>query len=142
MKKGNMPGILCLVSSRRYPGQFTDQKEQEAKRLIAKFGKSSIFIYDKRLWEIKPKGTFGNEFFWVFIGDYTRNPKILGDDGSTIFQNDDEFVLQIPEEFRNDFETDIHSALRDIAGVSTLAIHPFISNREVVGSAFGKRKVS
>ncbi len=31
MKKGKLPGVFCLVSSKRYPGQFTDIKTEEAK---------------------------------------------------------------------------------------------------------------
>ena len=38
------------------------------------------------------------------------------------------------------FERDILNALRDIAGVSTLATHPFIMNVEAVSSCFGKHK--
>ena len=30
MDNGKLPGILCLVSSKKYPGQFTDQKVAEA----------------------------------------------------------------------------------------------------------------
>lgn len=36
---GKLPGMLCMVSSRRYPGQFTDKKEAEAKHQIEKTGK-------------------------------------------------------------------------------------------------------
>ncbi|MCA1777485.1 MAG: hypothetical protein LC676_18300, partial [Loktanella sp.] len=44
MQLGTLPGMLCLVSSRNYPGQFTDKKEEEAKT------NPRIYIYDKRVW--------------------------------------------------------------------------------------------
>ena len=50
-KQGKLPGILCLVSSKRYPGQFTDLKEEEAKR------DPTIYIYDYCVWEVKPSGS-------------------------------------------------------------------------------------
>lgn len=58
MEKGKLPGILCLVSSKRYPGQFTDTKELEAKE------DPTIYVYDKRVWELKPDA-YGTERFRV-----------------------------------------------------------------------------
>lgn len=46
--QGKVPGMLCIVSSRRYPGQFTDIKEAEARADVIKYGRSTIFVYDKR----------------------------------------------------------------------------------------------
>ena len=73
MQMGTLPGMLCLVSSRNYPGQFTDKKEAEART------NKRIYVYDKRLWEIRPE-RFNGEKFRVFIGDETRKPRILEDD--------------------------------------------------------------
>ena len=71
MENGKLPGILCLVSSKKYPGQFTDQKMAEAER------DPTIFVYDKRVWDIKPDD-FGNHgWFQVFAGDMTRKPRLL-----------------------------------------------------------------
>jgi hypothetical protein len=50
MQKGTLPGMLCLVSSRNYPNQFTDVKEAEART------NPRIFVYDKRVWEVAPIG--------------------------------------------------------------------------------------
>lgn len=141
MSVGKMPGLLCLVSSKRYPGQFTDKKEEEAKREIEVKGKSSIYIYDKRTWDIKPPGTFSGKWFSIFIGDEGRKPRVLKEDEEVSF-NDLHLVMEIPEEYRMEFETDILNALRDIAGVSTLAKHPFIVDRDAIKSAMrAKRKL-
>lgn len=139
MKAGKMPGLLCLVSSKRYPGQFTDKKEEEANREIEMKGKSSIYIYDKRTWDIKPPGTFSGKWFSIFIGDEGRKPRVLTDD-EEITVEDLALVMQIPEEYRMEFETDMMNSLRDIAGVSTLAKHPFIVDRDAIRSAMRKEK--
>ena len=55
---GKLPGLVCLVSSRNFPGQFTDQKEAEAKRQVRDSGKTKIYVFDKRGWEVKPPGSF------------------------------------------------------------------------------------
>ena len=129
MENGKLPGILCLVSSKKYPGQFTDQKVAEADK------DPSIFVYDKRVWDIKPDD-FGNQgWFPVFAGDLTRKPRILERDDE-VDDEDRPLVVSVPEEFRLEFEKDVINALREIAGVSTLARHPFFLEVGKVHQAF------
>ncbi len=136
---GNLPGVLCLVSSKRYPGEFTDRKQAEARDEIALTGKTRIFAYDRRLWEIKPEGTYGKERFKLFLGDVARKPRIL-EEGADVVADDAHLVMEVPEEFRSEFTRDILSAIRDIAGSATFALHPFIVNTEAVAKAFGVRQ--
>ena len=130
MEQGKLPGILCLVSSKKYPGQFTDQKEEEAKT------DPTIYIYDKRVWEIKPEGAFTKGTFNVFIGSDTRKPRVLEDDDK-IADQDRHMVMSIPLDFKQDFHKDIINALREIAGVSTLARHPYFLETDKVAESFG-----
>ena len=133
MENGKLPGILCLVSSKKYPGQFTDQKVKEAEK------DPSIFVYDKRVWDIKPDD-FGNQgWFPVFAGDLTRKPRIL-DRETEVADADRALVVSVPEEFRLEFEKDVINALREIAGVSTLARHPFFIEVQKVHHAFKQRE--
>lgn len=134
MQNGKMPGLLCLVSSKRYPGQFTDIKEEEAKK------DPTIYVYDKRVWEIKPEGTFSGRMFNVFVGDMSRKPRVLKE-GEVLDDEDRHLMMEIPVEFRDDFDgpgADIINALREIAGVSTLARHPYFVNTDAVSACFGK----
>jgi len=133
MKDGKLPGILCLVSSKRYPGEFTDRKIDEAKT------DSSIYVYDRRLWDIKPKGTFSDKVFRVFVGDQTKNPYIL-DENEEICDDLKVKVLEVPVDYRKQFERDIHDALREIGGVSLRTTNPFILNVEAVKNCFGTHK--
>ena len=133
MENGKLPGILCLVSSKKYPGQFTDQKVAEAQR------DPSIFVYDRRVWDIKPDD-FGNQgWFPVFAGDLTRKPRIL-DAEDEVADEDRPLVVSVPEEFRLEFEKDVINALREIAGVSTLARHPFFLEVGKVHESFKARE--
>src|SRR5258708_30579556 len=56
---GNLPGLLGLVSSKRYAGEFTDRNQAEARDEIARTGKTRIRAYDRRLGEINQEGTPG-----------------------------------------------------------------------------------
>jgi len=131
-KKGVLPGLLCLVSSTRYPGEFTDDKKAEA--LI----NPHIYVYDKRHWDIRPE-VYGDARFLVFVGDDSRKPRIL-DPGEAVDVRDRELVIPVPEEKRIPFEKDIINALREIAGVATLARFPYIMNNEALAAAFGHHR--
>ena len=138
MSNGKLPGLICIVSSKRYPGQFTDQKEAEAREQIQETGRTSIFLYDKTIWEVKPD-EFSGVWFYIFIGDNTRKPKILRE-GEKIPDSIRPFIRRIPVELKDEFERDIMNAMRDIAGVSTLARHPFLMNVEAVSECMDTHK--
>jgi hypothetical protein len=139
MKQGELPGLLCLVSSRRYPGQFTDKKEEEARAQLAEFGKTNIYIYDVRPWEVKPEGTYGPERFKVFIGDVSRKPCVIDAETEHLLLEEN-LVIDVPIEHLQEFRDDILNALRDIAGVSTLATSPYMTDTLAVGACFGRFK--
>lgn len=133
VQSGGMAGILCLVSSKNYEGEFTDQKVEEAKT------DPSIYIYYKRVWEIKPKGTFSGKLFSVFAGDETRKARVL-EPNEEMPEEDKHLVVHIPEEYRSSFRTDIQGALRDVAGIATLSKYPFITDINKIASSFNQHK--
>lgn len=137
MKKGVLPGIICMVSSKRYPGEFTDMKMEEART------DPTIFVYDKRIWEVKPEGTFNDEWFHVFIGTDSENPYLL-DDNNILSEYDPEYILRVPTDFIKQFETDILDALREIGSISVRSVNPFILDVKSVSDAFhtGKSMLS
>lgn len=138
--RSKLPGMLCLVSSKRYPGQFTDLKEQEAVDEISRTGTTKIFIYDKRVWDVKPADTFTRGSFKVFVGDDNRKPRVLLPD-EEITEDMVSLVIDIPEEYRHEFDRDIMGALRDVAGVSTMAKFPYIMDVESIAQCFDSSRV-
>lgn len=136
MVQGNLPGMLCLVSSKQYPGEFTDVKMQEAERKP----ENRIFIYDKRVWDVKPIEKFSGDWFQVFVGDEYRRPFIIYSDADKkrVKPEDESLIDTVPQEYLHSFEADILAALREIAGRSTRALNPFIINIERVANCFGK----
>jgi hypothetical protein len=137
MFKGRLPGILCLVSSKRYPGQFTDVKEEEANNDIREKGYSTIYVYDKRTWDVLPDDRFSGEWFNVFVGDASRQPRVMGDNEG-VSPKDRDLVLKVPVEYGKEFRKDIYEALREIGGVATLARYPFFVMREKLTACFGE----
>ena len=129
MVLGDLPGLLCLVSSKNYPGGLTDRKQAEART------NPRIYNYDMRLWDIRPE-RFGPERFRVFVGDETRQPRILTDEDMAPV-DDEALVIPVPLEYRRQFESNLLKSIRDIAGYSTQSLHPFMLNSEAVAKGFG-----
>lgn len=140
---GKTYGMLCLVSSKRYPDQFTDLKEREALDQLRKTGKTGIYVYDKCAWDVKPAGTYATRgWFKVFIGDKSRRPRVLDAVGHVGLSKWDieNLVIDVPGDYRNEFDKDITNALREVAGVSTMVSHPYMSNVDAVSKCFGVKQ--
>lgn len=132
LQMGELPGMLCLVSSSRYRGQFTDQKIAERNA-----GNPRIFVYHRTVYEVRPE-RFSQECFEVFPGDEVRKPFIVTEQSPCPPELQDR-LIRVPVDFRRSFEQDLLNALRDIAGVSTTAVHPFILDPEKVVMCFGRK---
>lgn len=137
MSKGEMPGVLCIVSSRNYPGQFTDKKELERKQDIEANGTSPIFLYDKRLWDLRPD-RFSEERFNVFVGNESLKPRISGPKES-ITKSLRDLVWEVPVDYKTDFLRDIYQAIRDILGISTLAKFPYFSDVDAISDCMDRQ---
>jgi hypothetical protein len=133
MQGGKLPGILCLVSSKRYPGEFTDVKAEEART------DSTIYVYDKRVWDIKPEGTYSGKTFEVFVGDDARNPFIL-DEEDVVDEEDGHLIIEVPIEYHKQFNNDLMDALREIGGIALRSVRPFITDVTAIADASGKTK--
>lgn len=123
MQKGKVPGKLLLVSSTNYPGDFTDRKMEEAKT------DKTIFVMHYSQWAALPADRFSGERFLVEVGNDHKRSRVIANREEAI---DGEDVIDVPEEFRTDFERDIDAALRDLAGIAASTKHPFIPHKESI----------
>lgn len=126
IQKDKIPGKLYLVSSVNYPGDFTDRKMEEAEN------DPTIFVMKMAQWESLPESRFTDERFPVEIGNDVKRSRILKDSSEA---QDEEDVVWIPVTYKKEFERDLETALRDLAGIATGAKHPFIPQRELIEAA-------
>jgi hypothetical protein len=133
MKRGKLPGILLQISSSRYPEDFTER------RLAESADDPHVFKRRYAQWDTLPKERWSGRRFWISLGDGTEAPRILDTEEDRKYAEDKDLpMLDIPEEFRKDFEGDIDEAIRDFAGRPTLTIRPFIRYRHKVVEALSK----
>ena len=122
-KRGLLPGHLWMVSSARYPNDFTERKAIEA------LTDKTIFVRQYSAWETKPRSDFMAETFEVEVGDVTRRSRVL--DGSETDVNRSR-VITVPMDYKVEFEKDPDESVRDFGGVPVLSIRPFIGRRDMI----------
>lgn len=127
MTRGQLPGILFLVSSSRYPDDFTEIKAMEAE--MCGGTDPTIYVASRSLWEAKGRDRFAAEEFTVLIGNESRRSEIL-QPGAQVPPGME--TIQVPADLRIEFDKDIDGSIRDLAGRTTLSTQPFIRNRESI----------
>jgi hypothetical protein len=137
--RGKLPGHLWLISSARFPNDFTERKEREARE------DARIFVRHYAMWDTKPKDLFildGNgdmKTFDVEVGDSTRRSRLLTKlEGGGYAEGHvhPERVVHVPLDLYEDFRKDTENCVRNYAGISVLSIRPFIAQRESIRKMF------
>lgn len=129
---GKVPGKIFLISSANYPDDFIDRKCKEAELLERTKRPQTIFVMKMSQWEAFPPGHFGEETFFVEVGDSTKRSRILASMEDAIDPAD---VIRPPMEFYDDFHRDLEAAIRDLAGIPVGGTNSFIKQRETIFEA-------
>lgn len=138
-RHGKLPGIMFIVSSKNTNEDFT------AQRILASASAKdpSVFVRDRSLWEVKPE-VYSEKRFQVLCGNEAIPSKILTEEESEKYKDsppEGVIIIDVPVDFRPDFEADLEGAIRDLAGISTVAIHPYIQQREKILAAVDTQRV-
>lgn len=127
MSHGKLPGILMIVSSKQTVNDFTEKRIKES------YDNPHVFVRDYAQWETKARKHFSPRTFKVLIGNDRVRHRIISDIEEKQYAGvEDVHIIEVPEDFKSDFEHDINGAIRDIAGISTVAISNFIHQREKI----------
>lgn len=137
---GGFPGMVILASSAATVESFTERKIRDGK------DDPEIFVRDHTQWTVKPDEEFCGEVFWVLCSTSAMKSRILTEDEYDMVTDEwmeanDAFVMDIPIEFKSDFESNMEEALRDIAGFSTEAISQFVQRPKAILSAIDPERV-
>jgi hypothetical protein len=67
------------------------------------------------------------------IGNTTKRSRVLTGEETDVNPGR---VLEVPMDFKDAFDKDTEGAVRDYAGISTLAIRPYIVRRDLIAAMF------
>lgn len=124
---GPRPGMMIVLSSKQYPDDFTERK-------IRELGDDpKTFILDYPEWGTRRKDDYCGTTFRIEVNNEHGECRMLEEDESEESITGE--LVEVPVEWKPEFERNIEGAVRDIAGRSTLAISPFIMNRAKIYDA-------
>ncbi|MHC1576671.1 MAG: Hint domain-containing protein, partial [Methanosarcinaceae archaeon] len=121
----DLPGMVILASSAATVESFTERKMRESKE------DPKVFIRDHTPWTAKPKDRFSDEVFYVMCSTSSMKARILKAEeyemvNKEYLDENDMWIIDVPIDYKEDFEANMEDSLRDIAGVSTQAISAYI----------------
>lgn len=124
--KGKNPTLLVVASSKRSEQSFME----EYIRIKAETEKDNVYVVDKPVWEVKPKGTYSDEVFYIGLGNKTLDNIVIPDSEVNNLQHYREQgyqIIQAPINFKAKALEDIERMLCDFAGISSFSSNKFIS---------------
>jgi hypothetical protein len=128
---GGFPGMVILASSAATTESFMERKLRDSRE------DSGVFVRDHTQWTAKPDTEFCGEYFYVLCSTSATKSRILREDEydsitDEYLEANDAFIMDIPIEFHDDFESNMEGSLRDIAGFATEAISQFVQRPKMI----------
>lgn len=133
--RGPVPGCVSVLSSTRYKGDFLDRRIDQ----VEENEEPDVRIYRRRQYEVQPQERYSGETFRVLVGTDHWPTRILEDDeepGEDYPEHGQ--VEDVPIEYYYEFRNNPEDALRDVIGIATNVITPFITQRHKVVEAVTK----
>lgn len=124
INRGQNPTLLILASSKRSEHSFL---EEHTRKKIAD-DSASVLVVDEAVWNVHPAEEYSGVKFQVGVGNKFLTSEIIPDGA-----NLDEWrkkgykIIDVPEEFKEDFVKNIDKALCDFAGISSSELTKYIS---------------
>lgn len=151
---GRNYSLNMIISSPTYASSFITTLINENRN------NPHAYIIEETLWTVKPKGTYSDEMFLVFKGTPTLDPVIVEDVDfyNTLLASEylpqkqfktkdvisalsylpedlQKYFIQVPIDFKRDFEVDLITALQDIASVPTAPLGRLFTSSKHYGLA-------
>jgi len=132
-----------LLSSRDRPHDFLERREGEALQSGITSGppdRQDIedepgrrLYFSRSLWEARPRGSYMASMFTVEVGGDGRRSRILatGEEATPGAR-----TVDVPDDFRDQFEKNVDEALRELAGVAVAGVGLLFPDGDVVDDCF------
>lgn len=124
LKNGALPCRRWIVSSRNSNASFLETHIEAVEK------NPEVLVLAPSIWEVQgnAKGIYSGETFPVFIGTNTEQPMICATEKEV--EDHAGYIIDVPVEYRNEFEENLPGALMDLAGVANRSSMSLIYNVE------------
>lgn len=123
---GKNPTLLVVASSKRSEQSFMESYI----KLLAENEKDNTLVVDKPVWEVKPKGTYKDEYFYIGLGNKFLDNIVIPDSDINILDTYKEKgykIVKAPIDFRSKALEDLERMLCDYAGISSFSSNKYMS---------------
>jgi hypothetical protein len=135
MKKGGgIPGKIIVASSEAEKASAINQIVDMYKH------EDGFLVISGPIWEIRP-WLYCGQTFKVFTGSDARQPEIINEDNKVLLELESPNIIDVPVEYRSEFEANIIDNIRDLAGVATSTNNKFIRLRDKVTSCLNQELI-
>ena len=130
-------GCMCVVSSRAYKDDFTGTKIKEIAQRKKDGLPETIYLSTGSFWSFAPQyrkdgsQRFADDTFLLAIGSDRLKSEIIDD----ISEAHGREVIDVPVNYRKNFEEDIERNIRDLAGTVSGVTGSYFTNPEIVWAA-------
>ena len=127
---GKNPTVLAVASSKRSEQSFME----EYIKTLSKTSSGSTLVIDKPVWEVKPKGTYSDEIFYVGLGNKFLESIVIPDseiNNLDMYRDRGYKILEVPIDFKAKFLEDVERNLCDFAGISSSSMNKYMSGAVV-----------
>ncbi len=122
--EGKNPTMLVVASSKRSEQSFMEQYI----KVLSEKDENNTLVVDKPVWEVKPKGTYSNEIFYVGLGNkFLESIIIPKNESLEPYKERGYKIIEVPLDFKAKFLEDIERSLCDFAGVSSSNLNKYMS---------------
>lgn len=140
--KGISIGCICVASSTRYKDDFLDRRIDQARAL----GETNVLPFRHAQYEVNPKyapdaetGDIPYGTFQVAVGNAEQGTKVIEEGMQPgVHYPASAKIIEVPLPYRADFMKNPDAALRDVVGIATDAITPFIRKRQKITDAINR----
>lgn len=146
-----VPGLIILSSSIRHNDDFLERRIDQARTTVVKDpktgndvqGEPGVKIFRHKQFEVQPADRFDDETFDVLVGTPEYPTRILTDeDERGVTYPDDARVEPVPMNYYMDFLHRPEDALRDVLGIGSVSLTPFITQRNKIVEAWRRWEAS
>lgn len=132
-----LPGLIILSSSTRHTDDFLDRRIAEVRTA----NEPDVEIFRHRQYDVQPASRFSDERFRLLVGTAEYASRILEDhERAGEHYPEDARIESVPMDYYYEFKHRPEDALRDVCGVSTVNLSPFITQREKILDAVRRWK--
>ncbi len=124
--KGKNPTLLVVASSKRSEQSFMEQYI----KTLSETQSENVYVVDKPVWEVKPKGTYSKETFFIGLGNKFLDSLVIPESDRNnlqIYKDKGYTIIEAPIDFRAKALEDLDRMLCDYAGISSFSSNKFLS---------------